>query len=60
MSFGVLLMVWGLFTLFCGSRTGGVKIMIMGFIMAFIGSYFLNPAIFGASGTGREVSSGYH
>jgi len=59
-SLGVLMFVWGLFTLFCGSRTGGVKIMILGFLLAFIGGYLLNPALIGASGTGKDIPRGYH
>ncbi len=59
-TFGALMFVWGLFTLFCGKSGSGVKVMILGFVMVFLGSYFINPALLGVGSTGKEVPKGYH
>ena len=57
---GALMFIWGLLSLFCGRTSSGVKVMLLGFVMMFLGGYFINPALIGAGGTGREVPKGYH
>ena len=57
---GALMFVWGLFMLFCGKSGSGVKVMILGFVMMFLGGYFINPAFIGVGSTGKEVPKGYH
>jgi len=57
---GALMMIWGLFTLFCGRAGGGVKMMLLGFVILFIGGWFLAPSLIGSTSTGREVPQGYH
>ena len=57
---GALMFIWGLFTLFCGKSGSGVKVMILGFIMVFLGGYFVNPALLGVGSSGKEIPKGYH
>jgi len=60
MVLGGLMLIWGLFSLFCGSTSGGIKLMILGVLLIIIASYFLAPATIVASSSGREAPQGYH
>ena len=57
---GVLLMVWGFFTLFCGKTGSGVKTMLLGFVLLYLGGYLIAPEIITAGGSGEPVPKGYH
>ncbi len=57
---GVLLMIWGLFSLFCGRRGSGVKIMLLGFVLIYLGGYLVAPQVLGAGGSGEQIPKGYH
>ena len=57
---GVMLMIWGLFSLFCGRGGSGVKTMLLGFVLIYLGSYFIAPQVIGAGGSGEQIPKGYH
>ncbi|MFX0142287.1 MAG: hypothetical protein ACFFDN_52090 [Candidatus Hodarchaeota archaeon] len=57
---GIILMLWGIFTIVCGKAFGGIKLLILGVLLIYIGGFFVAPALFGVSSSGKEISEGYH
>ncbi len=57
---GVMLMIWGLFSLFCGRRGSGVKTMLLGFVLIYLGGYLVAPQVMGAGSSGEQIPKGYH
>ena len=53
---GGLFMVWGLASLFLSKNLGAVKIMIIGALILFLGSWLIDPRSMGFV----EVGQGYH
>ena len=57
---GTLMMLWGLLILFCGKNLSGIKLMLLGFLICYIGGFFLAPATLGSSSSGKDIPQGYH
>ncbi len=64
---GSLMVVWGLFSLFCSHRkSAGIKLMIMGVLLIWVGMYFTSFVVdfsfpVGSSGDSeRSRPKGYH
>ena len=59
-TFGVLLLAWGFLTLICFRSLSAIKIMLIGFFLVLIGSFWLDPGTFGLITNGKVISKGYH
>lgn len=59
-TFGVIMFMWGMLSLFCGRTSAGVKVMVLGAVLIFLGGYFITPSLVGAGSTGKRVPRGYH
>lgn len=59
-TFGVLLIVWGFLILICTRSFKAVSIMLVGFFLILIGSFWLDPGTFGIFTNGKVVPKGYH
>jgi hypothetical protein len=57
---GALILVWGVLTLFCTRSFKAISIMLLGFFLIIIGSFWFNPGTFGVFTHGREVPKGFH
>ena len=53
---GGLFLLWGLSGLLCSKNIGAVKIMIIGALFLFLGSWLIDPSSIGSLSTGP----GYH
>ena len=57
--FGGLMVVWGVISLICSKSLGALKLLIMGLMVVYIGSWFLGPTP--AIGPGaEEAPRGYY
>lgn len=56
---GALIAIWGLFSLLCGSKGGGIKLMILGIMLILFAGYMLNPGALYFGGFGSEIPQGY-
>lgn len=57
---GALILVWGILTLFCTRSFKAISIMLLGFFLIILGSFWLDPGTFGLFTHGKEVPKGYH
>ncbi len=57
---GVLMLVWGILTLFCTRSFKAIGIMLVGFFLIIVASFWFEPATFGIFTHGKEVPKMYH
>jgi len=57
---GILLLAWGFLTLICTRSFKAISIMLFGFFLLMLGSFFLEPGTFGIISNGKAVPKGYH
>ena len=56
---GVLILIWGLASLVCTKSFRSLKTMVVGFLLLYIGMWFISPNI-GAGFGPSTTSTGYH
>jgi len=57
--FGVLFFIWGIAGLFCGRSFRAVRLLILGILMIWIGSFFVAPTV-GIGLHREEIPRGYY
>jgi hypothetical protein len=57
---GILLLAWGFLTLICTRSFKALFIMLFGFFLLMLGSFFLEPGTLGMITDGKKVPKGYH
>lgn len=57
---GAVILVWGFIILFCTRSFKAISIMLLGFFLIVMGSFWLEPGTFGIITHGREVPKGYY
>ena len=57
--FGGLMIVWGFISILCTKSLGALKLLIMGLMVVYIGSWFLGPTT-GVGPGAEEAPMGYY
>jgi len=57
---GVLIIVWGFLILICTKSMKAISLMLFGFVLILIGSFWLEPGTMGTITHGEAVPRGYH
>ena len=57
---GVLLMIWGIFSLLCRGGLRALRPMIIGFLLIVLAGYMINPGFFAFITHGDTTPKGYY
>ena len=57
---GIIILAWGFLMLICTHSFKSLKIMLFGFFLLILGSFFLEPGTIGVITDGKAVPKGYH
>ncbi len=60
LTLGLIIMVWGFLMLLCARSMKAISVMLVGFFLMLLGSFFLEPANLGVISNGESVPKGYH
>ena len=57
---GVLLLIWGIFSLLCHGGLKALRPMIIGFLLIVLAGYMINPGFFAFTSHGDTTPKGYY
>jgi len=60
LTLGVLIFIWGFLFLICTRSMKAMSLMLFGFILILIASFWLEPGTMGIMTNGEPVPRGYH